>query len=112
MKPELELLFAKMSEDKAFAEKLAGAQSPEAVQSIAAESGLTLTIEQVMEAKEILEKALASKMGELSDEDLDEVAGGAVTGEQVANAVAGVINNVVDGVNLIGGGIKKIFSGW
>ena len=54
--------------DAAFAEKLEAAESPEALLALAAEKGFTLTAEDL---------AAEETAGELSDDELDDVAGGA-----------------------------------
>ena len=57
-----------VSEDKAFIERLSKAETPEALIALAAEKGFTLTAEDLTRE---------APTGELADDELDDVAGGA-----------------------------------
>lgn len=77
MKKTVEMLLKKMGEDKLFAEKILSQTEKEKVIEIAKEEGIELTIEDIDEVNELLTKALqARKEGELSEEELENVAGG------------------------------------
>lgn len=77
MKKTVEMLLKKMGEDKLFAEKILSQTEMEKVIEIAKEEGIELTIEDIDEVNELLTKALqARKEGELSEEELENVAGG------------------------------------
>ena len=70
----------KMMEDTAFAEKIVTEQDLEEVIKLAAEEGLVLTLEDLQEANQQLQQMTGqrgpSQNGELSEEDLEQVAGG------------------------------------
>jgi predicted ribosomally synthesized peptide with nif11-like leader len=66
-----------LEQDKGLGEKLFAWETPEEVQGFLQDLGLEFTIEEIMTLHEALAKALEQKEnGELSDEDLEEVAGG------------------------------------
>ncbi len=75
---EFSKLFQKCSEDAAFADKVAAADSPEAVYELARDF-VNLSKEDfllLLKATEDMMKDTAGKEGELSDEDMSAVAGG------------------------------------
>lgn len=74
----IEVFFKKLGEDKEFAEKIFKEENEkEDVQTIAKEAGIELSLEEIVEAREIIVKVLdKQKEGELSDDDLESVAGG------------------------------------
>jgi predicted ribosomally synthesized peptide with nif11-like leader len=77
MQQSVEMLLKKMSEDKAFAEKILSQTENEKVIEIAKGEGIEFTMEGIDEANEIIAKALQPKNeGELDEEDLEKVAGG------------------------------------
>ncbi len=73
-------LIHKMMSDSAFAEKVISQQDPEEIIKIAAEEGVTLTSDDLQEANRQLQQRSgqsgAPTSGELSEEDLEQVAGG------------------------------------
>lgn len=77
MKESVEMLLKKMSGDKAFAEKILSQTEKEKVIEIALEEGIALTLEDIDEANVVIAKALEKQNeGELSEEELENVAGG------------------------------------
>jgi len=98
----MEKLFKKAEEDKELAEKVFEAESAVEVKQIAAEVGIELTEKEIKEAGKAIVEELKSmnKEGELSEEDLDNVAGGIAgatafaaigAGAAVVGAGAGVV---------------------
>jgi len=69
-----------VSEDKEFIEKLSKADSPEAVIALAKEKGFTLTAEDLTQE---------APTGELTDDELDDVAGGAGFASFLQNLIYG-----------------------
>jgi predicted ribosomally synthesized peptide with nif11-like leader len=77
MEERLLQLKDKVEADQSLGEKLFALETPEEVQSFLQAEGLEFTIDEIMTLREALVKALEKKEnGELSDEDLEEVAGG------------------------------------
>ncbi|MBK5246749.1 MAG: Nif11-like leader peptide family natural product precursor [Peptostreptococcaceae bacterium] len=77
MKKATELLLNKMKEDKAFAEKVIAQTETEKVIEIAKNEGIELTIENIDEVNEVLRQVISKQSeGELSEEELENVAGG------------------------------------
>lgn len=97
--------FAKIKDDEAFAKSVVDAQEPKAVLGLAKESGIELTEDDVIAAKEFLVKAMEQgDKSELSEEELENVAGGLVvtTGLLVTLGVIGAAATI--GGALITGG--------
>jgi predicted ribosomally synthesized peptide with nif11-like leader len=77
MTKSAEMLLKKMGEDKSFAEKILSQTEKEKVIEIARGEGIELTMEDIDEINESIVKALQQKKeGELSEEELESVAGG------------------------------------
>ena len=80
MKEAVEKLLKKMGEDKEFAENILKQREIEKVIELAGAEGIDLTPEDIDEANEIIRKALElqsnAEEGELSEEELENVAGG------------------------------------
>jgi predicted ribosomally synthesized peptide with nif11-like leader len=88
----------KLGEDKEFAEKLNAIQNDEGRLALAKESGFDFTNEEL--------KLCVASTGELSDDDLEKVAGGeAMTIAIVSTVVAGVIGGGFSIVGIGGGAI-------
>lgn len=67
----------KITEDDDFAEKVFSTQNPEDVQALAKAAKIDLTIEDIFASKDIIHSAIdQAREGELSEADLDNVAGG------------------------------------
>ena len=71
----LKLFFDKMNESQEMAKKVVAVETPEEVQAIAKSYGVEVTLEDIMTAKDIIYK---QANGELSEADLEGVAGGAL----------------------------------
>lgn len=72
-----EMLLKKMGEDKSFAEKILSQTEKEKVIEIAKDEGIELTMEDIDEINEAIGKALQqNNEGELTEEELENVAGG------------------------------------
>ncbi|MDD4565948.1 MAG: Nif11-like leader peptide family natural product precursor [Eubacteriales bacterium] len=77
MTKSAEMLLKKMGEDKSFAEKILSQTEKEDVIEIARGAGIELTMEDIDEINESIVKALQLKNeGELSEEEMENVAGG------------------------------------
>jgi predicted ribosomally synthesized peptide with nif11-like leader len=80
MEKSSELLLKKMLEDKSFAEKLLSQTEREKVIEIAGEEGIALTNENIDEINEIIKEIAAKQSaGELTEEELETVAGGTLS---------------------------------
>ena len=84
-----EAKFKELLEDEAFTSKLATLETAEEVKAAFEEKGVHITVEQI----NAIHARLASGSGELSDDDLEVVAGGGVDD---------LVDIVVDGVGKIG----------
>lgn len=77
MNVAIEMLFKKMTEDKSFAEKILLQTEKEKVIELAKAEGITLTLEDIEGVNEIIRQTAQPKNeGELSEEELENVAGG------------------------------------
>ncbi len=77
MNKSIEELFKKMKEDKSFAEGILTQTEKEKVIELAKAEGIDLTLEDIDEANAIILKGVQAKQeGELSEEELENVAGG------------------------------------
>lgn len=95
MEQKLAQLQAKIEADKSLAEKLLSQENPQDVQSLLKEQGLDFSIEEIDMLRTALVKALEKNTGdELSDEDLENVAGGIAITAVVAliGAIAGAVS--------------------
>jgi predicted ribosomally synthesized peptide with nif11-like leader len=98
MEEKLAQLHSKLEADQALAEKLFSLDTPEEVQSLLKEQGIDFTIEEIGVLKEALVKAVAKGDGsELSDADLEDVAGGSVTATVAIIGAVGALIPVVSG---------------
>jgi hypothetical protein len=89
--------FNKLMEDKAFVEKMLGQETQEDVQKLFAENGVEMTMEEVGQLGETLNKCFDKLGDELDESALEDVSGGffitlgaGVTGWAVAKAVIGI----------------------
>lgn len=112
MNERIEIFLKKLVDDKEFGEKIFKEENKaEDVQNIAKEAGIELTLEEVNEVKELIIKAYDSQNeGELSEEDLENVAGGLV--DEILSLADTVLNIVPELSKSFGRGIQKLFSGW
>ena len=74
--------------DKTFAEGLAGKKEPEDAQKYFAENGLELSHEEIMGLGKMLNQ-LSAKNGELSEDELADVAGGSWWGDVLGGLAVG-----------------------
>ena len=99
MEQKLAQLQAKIEADKGLGKKLFGLENPQDVQSLLKEQGLDFSFEEINMLKEALVKALEkSRNGELSDADLEEVAGGSIT----VMAIVAIIGAIAGAVTAAG----------
>lgn len=89
MEEKLLLLKEKIEADSSLGEKLFNLETEEEVQSFLKDQGLDFTLEEIS----VLRKAVikTQEKGELSDEDLEEVAGGIVVTTSVVATTAAVV---------------------
>jgi hypothetical protein len=81
LEQKLAQLQAKIEADGSLGEKLFSLETPEEVQGFLCELELKFSIEEINMIRDVLVKILEkSNDGELSDEDLEEVAGGILVG--------------------------------
>ncbi|MFZ7101729.1 MAG: Nif11-like leader peptide family RiPP precursor [Peptococcaceae bacterium] len=92
MEEKFSKLQAKLETDKGLAEKLFTLETPQEVQSTLKEEGLEFTLEEIDMLGNALVKSLSvAEDGELTDEALEDVAGGFVITAAVIGATASVI---------------------
>ncbi|HBQ26623.1 MAG TPA: hypothetical protein DD791_09550 [Syntrophomonas sp.] len=96
MEERLIQLQAKLEADESWAEKLFGFETAEQVQSFLKEEGLEFSVDEINLFRDQLLKVV--QKGELSDEDLEDVAGGSISGAIVATcAVISCVHTVSGG---------------
>ncbi|NLK51341.1 MAG: Nif11-like leader peptide family natural product precursor [Syntrophomonadaceae bacterium] len=78
MEQKLIQLQAKVEADKSFGEKIFALETPEEVQSLLKAEGLDFSLEEINVLRNALVKTLGKGDGELSDDDLENVAGGSI----------------------------------
>ena len=89
-------LKAKLEADESWAEKLFGLETAEQVQGFLKEEGLDFSVDEINLFRDQLLKVVQT--GELSDEDLEDVAGGSISGAIVATcAVISCVHTVTRG---------------
>ncbi|MBK5246748.1 MAG: Nif11-like leader peptide family RiPP precursor [Peptostreptococcaceae bacterium] len=111
MNEEIEKLFKKMNEDKSFAEKIMSQTDNEKLIEIAKGEGIELSVNDIDEANEIIRKALKAKNeGELSEEELENVAGGTITIAAVAIGTVGLVTSAVSAGAAVGSAFSLLIS--
>ncbi|NLG33636.1 MAG: Nif11-like leader peptide family natural product precursor [Syntrophomonadaceae bacterium] len=96
MEERLTRLQAKLEADESWAEKLFGLETAEQVQGFLKEEGLDFSVDEINLFRDQLLKVVQT--GELSDEDLEDVAGGSISGAIVATcAVISCVHTVTRG---------------
>ncbi len=96
MEERLTRLQAKLESDESWAEKLFGLETAEQVQIFLKEEGLEFNVEEINTFRDQLLKVV--QKGELSDEDLEDVAGGSISGAIVATcAVISCVHTITRG---------------
>jgi predicted ribosomally synthesized peptide with nif11-like leader len=97
MEEKLIKLQAKLEANQSLAEKLFALETPGEVQSFLKEQGLEFSLDEINTFKDALIKAATKpKSGELSDEDLEDVAGGSA-GTALDKFINGMENLVIIG---------------
>lgn len=95
-------LQAKLEADQSLAEKLFALENPEEVQSCLKEQGLEFSLDEIDQLKEALVKtAVRQESGELSDENLEEVAGGVIATTTIVGLTAAAIGGTCGGGTFI-----------
>lgn len=98
--------------DQSFVEKLLSCEEPEEVQSLFNENEVYLSIEEIKQIGKALEN-LEGKDGELTEEDLEAVAGGIAIG--IVLGIVGAIASITGGTYTLVtrfDRIKDFFSRW
>lgn len=98
-----EELLKEVLSDADFAKSLIEMDTPEAVQSALKEKGIDLSLEDITAIQNILTN---QSEGELSEDDLENVAGGSLT-IMGAIAIAGIIGAAVGGGIKLGDSVDK-----
>jgi predicted ribosomally synthesized peptide with nif11-like leader len=98
MNENVKMLNEKIKLDKEFAKKLVSLDTPEELQAYLKENEMEFSIEEMKTLKDVIK----GKGGELSDDDLDGVAGGGIF-EDIGGAIGGGLD---DAVGVIGDAIK------
>ncbi|NLK53038.1 MAG: Nif11-like leader peptide family natural product precursor [Syntrophomonadaceae bacterium] len=91
MEQKLVQLQAKLEADQSFGAKLFSQETPEAVQSFLKVEGLDFSLEEIDAVRTALVKVLEKGDGELTDADLEDVAGGFVLTTGMIATTAAVI---------------------
>lgn len=86
MEEKLKQLNAKVEADKGLGEKIFSVDTAEAVQDILKAEGLDFSLEEIYALKAALAKSV--QKGELSDDELEDVAGGIIVTAAVVGATA------------------------
>lgn len=95
-----ELLKSVLS-DADFVKSLTELENPEDVQAALKEKGIELTLEDITAVQNILENSNGELSDELSEDDLENVAGGSLT-IMAALGIAGLITAVCGGIATLG----------
>ena len=100
MEQKLAQLYTKLEADKSLGEKLFSLETPEEVQSLLKEQGIEFNLDEINMIKEALAKSIAKAgSGELSDEDLENVAGG-VDPSLVIEGVVKIGELIIKGIDI------------
>ncbi len=78
MEDKVKRLQAKLDADAKFVEELLNKETPEEVQALLKSEGIDFNMEEISQLKKAILNSLQGKDGELSEEALDGVAGGAL----------------------------------
>ena len=109
MQPATEELIKKMQDDKDFAEQILTCKENDEAIVLAKEQGIDLTLENIVEVNEVLQFAQRQQDGELTEEELEQVAGG--TGEWATAATAIMLTTVTLTIAVTGISIYSILKG-
>lgn len=97
---EIESFLNKVRDDVAFAEKVLNTEDPEKVIDIAKNAGIILSVDDLMITRDAFEKTITNNdPTELSDKDLEDVAGGLAltTAAVITGCVVGVVAALAGG---------------
>ena len=94
--------FEKLMQDEAFAEKLLSLDEDTEIQALLSENGVEFTLEQIAAIKKGVIAQLNGEDAELSEDDLEDVAGGIAVGTAITVAVG-----VAKGLFALGKGVHK-----
>lgn len=90
--------------DEAFVKELFTKETPEEVQALLETKGIELSIDEIVKVREILAKKVALAQSgeeyELSDQDLEDVAGGIIDPLSILVATVCIVNVVMIGVGI------------
>jgi len=103
MEEKLMQLQAKIEADKGLGEKLFSLENAQDVQGVLKAEGLDFTLEEIDMLRQALVKVAEKGTDELSDEDLENVAGGSVT----VVAVVALIGAIAGAVTAAGGVVDQ-----
>lgn len=102
MKKRLEVLKTKIEANPTIAEKMVMLETPEEVQAFLEDQGISFSLDEISKLKETLVKVMAlEESDELTDEALEDVAGGAILATTLA-----VIGAVVSVLGAVGAGAQ------
>lgn len=107
MQQATEELIKKMQDDKKFAEKIMTCKENDEVIAFANEEEIDLTLENIVEVNETFKFAQRMEDGELTEEELEQVAGGTM---EVIATIALAATATVIVVSLVGASISLINS--
>ena len=99
MEEKLTQLKATIEADKSFGAKLFSQENPQDVQKLLKEQGIDFSLDEIEVMKAALIKISEKGSDELSDEDLENVAGGSIT----VMAVVAIIGAIAGAVTAAGG---------
>ena len=102
MQPATEQLIKKMQDDKDFAEKILTCKENDEAIALAKEQGIDLTPENIVEVYETLQLASRIEEGELSEEELEQVAGGMLSVTLLVSALALVAISTISALSILG----------
>ena len=94
--------FEKLMQDQEFAEKLLNLDDDKEIQALLAENEIEFTLEEIAAIKKGVIAQLNGEEAELSDDDLEGVAGGIAI-----SAVVSIVGGVVSGLISLGKGVHK-----
>lgn len=92
--------FEKLMQDQAFVEKLLALDEDTEIQALLAENGVDFSLEEIAAIKKGVSAQLSGEEAELSDDDLEGVAGG-IAVATVITIVGTVIGGISTGGNLV-----------
>lgn len=87
---EIEMLLSEAFEDGEFLEELSALETPEEAQSKLREKGVNLTLDEVKQIPKMM-AAVSAGTGELSEDDLEDVAGGVIVSVALGAASLAVL---------------------